>query len=419
MNLYETKTVTIETAIFPESAKREFISFVKVCCPRANPYVESERFRHILARKMRGCLIAALQCRAERASAAHVLRLINGLRWHSSSSPSVFMLKNFPVDSIDTLIAPPTDPSDYSTFPPEKTGKLEYLTEWSLDALAQLADLSVIQTREVQNNNRFQRLVPQKGKESIRSGIGAEFFGLHTEATYRADNAMVGFLAALRNRRTPTLIATLPEIERVFRDRLTAQELALLELPIFRFKSGATFSFGSKECVRPMFLRDVCGQLVEMQLNGNLDKVEADPAEAEKRNCPRSAASALVEKVAHVLQDLNQGIVLSHGELLVFENLKVVHSRTALAEEDRLPGEERHLIRVTARRPWLRNAQHMPSDWREANCPFDDGGAHLAGYSVQYSANPGTSSGCVRPLGENAPGILCGQSGGVFRDGTQ
>jgi hypothetical protein len=87
-----------------------------------------------------------------------------------------------------------------------------------------------------------------------------------------------------------------------------------------------------------------------MQLNANLERPHPDENAATQYGLKTENLQELIKKVSRVLGEINQGVILGHGDLLVFDNLKALHSRTVIHEDDRQKGQERHLMRTQSYR---------------------------------------------------------------------
>lgn len=122
----KTQIITPKTITFPEQAKAEFIAYVNENCGELNPYVDFESKRYALAMKMHDVLAEVAKGSGQDAeNAKKLLELTDNIR-NEKENPAV-LVKNFPVDAKEDLLAPPTDSSyDYRT--PEKTGKKGYIT---------------------------------------------------------------------------------------------------------------------------------------------------------------------------------------------------------------------------------------------------------------------------------------------------
>ena len=344
----QTQIITPKTIFFPETAKAKFIAYVQENCGEQNPYVDFESKRYALAMKMHDILTkVAMGVGEEAENAKELLQLAETIR-NSKESPPV-LVKNFPVDTKEDLVAPPTNHKDFSTSPPEKTGKKTYITEWSLEAFNTLCGLSPIQSKEMQAGNRYHRVIPQKGLEKTKTNSGAEILDLHTEATYRQDNNMQIILVGLRNKKTPTMLVPIDEVQRIFNKKFDEEELQLLEKPIYKTVTDPTFTSNGK-CIRQMLVRDSSGKFREMQMNGNMDRLNVDEDAANEHGCNVNVIKELIAKVSSELAKINQGVILGHGDLIVFNNLKALHARTPIHADDRKAGEERHLIRTQSYR---------------------------------------------------------------------
>lgn len=350
MNPEQTTIISVKTLHFPEAAKSAFMGYITDHCGNDNPYKNFESKRYALAFKMHELLsgVAKGKAGADAENAQAIIKFAEDIR-NNKENPAV-LIKNFPMDAMESLLAPPTNPKDFSTAPAEKTGKKGYITEWSLEAFNTLCGLSPTQAMDIQAGNRYQRIIPQKGLEKSKTNSGSEIFPWHTEATYRHNNDMQVMIAGLRNKKTPTVILPIDEVEKIFRKEFTRQELAILEKPIFKFITDSTFNTPDMSCTRAILKCGNDGKFVEMQVNGNLERPHIDENAAKKYGTDINEAQKLIQKVSDIISPINQEIILKHEDLLVFDNLKNLHSRTVIHPDDKVEGRQRHLMRTQSYR---------------------------------------------------------------------
>ncbi|MEZ5690602.1 MAG: hypothetical protein R3D71_02920 [Rickettsiales bacterium] len=350
MHPEQTEIITPKTVNFPETAKQEFIAYIKEHCSDDNPYVDFESKRYALAVKMHDALKKVAQEQGNEAkNAKELLEFTGNLRKGRNNPP--LLIKNFPVDAKEDLLSPPTNPKDFSHSPPEKTGKKGYITEWALEAFNTLSSMSPIQKKSLQDGRRYHWLIPRKGKEDSKSSYGSMLFELHTEdASHLGDNDMQIMLLGLRNKKTPTILLPLEDAKRIFIKEFSKEELDLLKLPVFKFTPDTKRFQDALPCTRAMLKCNLEGDFTEMQMHGNLDRIKVDQEAVRNHNVDTGRVQALIKKVSNVLAEINQGVILGHGDLLVFDNLRALHSRTYLHEDDRKKGEERHLMRTQSYR---------------------------------------------------------------------
>ena len=340
------KKTDIKTLLFPASVKEVFTHYVAQHCGNASPYQDFESKRYALAYKMHELLsLTASLDSQEGKEAKAILDFITAFR---EGKEPVALIKNFPVDS--DLLTSPSQTTDYTVINEETLGKKGFLTEWSLTAINTLTGYIPACTEEIQQGMPFHRVVPQKGKESYASSLGVADFPWHTEATYRQDNDMGVFLVGLRNSNTPTILMTIDEVEALFTKTFSKEELALLEKPVFIFQSGVALNTGAMEHTRAMLTRDATGHYSEMQINTNKEKVFINKIAAKRYNLDSNAVETLLHKVQDLLENNKQGVILEHGDLLIFNNRKVIHSRTTVALEDQVAGLERYLMRTQSQK---------------------------------------------------------------------
>lgn len=326
---------------FPAEAKEGFIAYVNEHCGTENPYTQFESRRYALAMRMYDLLSEAKT--NGNIDAGELLEFAENIRNGKKNPP--FIVHNFPTDAEEDLLPPPTGFSYKTTYPPSATGKKGYITEWALEAFNTLCGLSPIQDQFMQAGNRYHWLIPQQGKETLRTAAGSELFEWHTEVPYRKNNDMQLMLLALRNKKTPTTLLPIEQLQAIFESRFFPEEIDLMAKGVYKFTPEST-NGNTEISIRPMIKRDGNGKFTELQMHGYHERIGVDEEKAQELGLDVKELQAVLHKMFGVLAEINQGVILHHGDLLVFDNLTNLHSRTPLHPDDRIKGEERHLMRT-------------------------------------------------------------------------
>lgn len=273
-------------------------------------------------------------------SSKTVLRELFDYR-NNPASPGVLHLTNIPID--DTI--PPT-PSNARRSPDKHT----YISEGSLLGIAQILG-EPLGYRNEKDGEVIQNLAPVKSESEATSsescGIDLgfhtdlDFDPDHTEKPQNATNADYILLICLRQdpeEKACTLYADARDIA----SRLTCEQLDILRQPLYQF--GAAYTFTGKGG------DDRIWSPPTPILKGPQDFPEITVELACGVRGLTEEARAALNAVAQVCEqpDVVQSVYLRPGEVLLINNRKGAHGRTAFPA--RYDGSDRWLQRLYVRR---------------------------------------------------------------------
>ena len=332
---------------FPEPAMVEFAKYADDLSRDRNPYHHHQDMKFALAYKMNQSLDTVLRgsevSTQERDDARYLLQTMERMR-DGLEEPAVLIINGFPVDSKESLLSTPSDPTGYDPDKKEDRGKEGFVTECAMLAFNTAIHQDVVTNPNVQGGLFTHHLSPRKGMSGVASNAGAGFFPVHIEGTHLPTEEMVDglTLTALKNSRSPTIYVPIMMIEQKLREELGERFDMLLE-PRFKFVAGVAYNTNSDSgVIEPMIYTDDKGNIVRWRMNANLDKVSpADPKDKE--------AGEVIVKVAEVLESLKQEVVLQYGDFLRINNATgAAHSRAPIHPQDSNPNDptnNRHLLR--------------------------------------------------------------------------
>lgn len=268
-----------------------------------------------------------------------IVTLIRGFRLHETESALV--LSGLPVD--DDLIGPtPLDWKEQSDRP--RTRRHEFYLMLICALLGDVFGWSTLQNAQLIHN-----VVPMPTEEKEQSGHGTVKLEWHTEDGFHPFRCDYLLLLGLRNHdRVPTTVSCVDEV------RLSAAHRRTLAEPRFLIRPDNEHLHRAAELAGPAGGRHHVYAFQETPapcavLFGHPEKpyLRVDPAFMEPVAGDREAAAALRELVDQ-LEERLRSVVLGPGDLLIVDNYKAVHGRSAF--KARFDGTDRWLKKAVASR---------------------------------------------------------------------
>jgi L-asparagine oxygenase len=264
--------------------------------------------------------------------------VLRDFRLHETSAALV--LRGFPVTG--ARIGP--TPTSWAQDDPTCTLREELYILLVASTLGDVFGWSTLQDGHLVHN-----VVPIPGHESEQSGHGQELLAWHTEDGFHPHRCDYLALLALRNvDHVPTTVAAVDTVELSARDREVLQERRFLIRPdkehLRRAEELATTE-GERHRIHEMETRpDPCAVLFGSADAHYLriDPVFMDPVPGDDE------AKRALEALTQGLEENLQEVALEPGELLLVDNYKAVHGRSAFRA--RLDGTDRWLKKVVVTR---------------------------------------------------------------------
>ena len=176
------------------------------------------------------------------------------------------------------------------------------------------------------NGSLFQDIVPTRAMSDTQSSLGSAELEIHTEQAFSNLRPDIISLACLRG--DPEAYTHLLPVERVL-ENMSRKEIELLHEPLWKIGVDLSFRSSIDDTVRgpiPILYRD--GRFVFDQ-----DLMIGTTPEA----------TELIRKIVEIYYRHRTSICLEPGDILVVDNNRVVHGRSAF--NPRFDGTDRFLIR--------------------------------------------------------------------------
>jgi L-asparagine oxygenase len=236
------------------------------------------------------------------------------------------VVRNLPVDPE----LPPT-PQDGGPSPTKSTR----VSEYTLLLLASIAG-EVVGYEEEKDGLLVHDVSPKPGSEERQENTGSVFFDLHTENAFHPLTPDLLSLVCLRpdhDREARTLVASARDIA----DALPRSDVEVLRAPLFQTRMPTSFL---TEPDAEEVLSDPQPVLTGRRDDPRIcvDSFNTVPTTAE--------AERSLRELVRVLKSKLDGPALEPGDLLMVDNRRAVHARTAF--RPRYDGEDRWLQRVYA-----------------------------------------------------------------------
>jgi len=233
---------------------------------------------------------------------------------HQPNGPDFWVISNLPIDL--QLPAAPTDGK-------RPFSKETWVSELTLLAIANAALLEPMSYQQERGDALVHEIAPHSAHAQAPYSLSSAPLGLHTDKSFlkRPYRPEVLMLLALNNAsRTPTLIAPLVSALPLLR-RFSPASLDILQSPVFRIPTPYSFNQSNGKVIysepRPLIMPSPHGK---WEIAANLSTV---------RPINRDARIALA-MLCSALEQVAQPIVLAPGMMLVFNNHRCVHGRTAI-----------------------------------------------------------------------------------------
>lgn len=243
--------------------------------------------------------------------------IVKAAREFASGKSEYLLCRNMPIDS-RLPMAPKNGerPKD----------KLYWTSEMLLLSLLRVGGMAPLSYFEEKGDELIHQIAPVLNSEHTLSNGGKVKLGMHTDDSFLHKDVRPEFLALLcliNQPCTPTDIASVRQAYEL----LSAKHQQLLMQPLFRVKTPDSFDkgLGNRKILselRPIVSLDDTGSLCAA---GNLYAVE----------CKDQSAQIALLAFGEALEDVSKSIVLQPGNLLIFNNAKVFHSRGQIREGDR------------------------------------------------------------------------------------
>jgi len=188
----------------------------------------------------------------------------------------------------------------------------------------------------------FQDIIPVKNMESQQTSIGSQIeLEIHTEqafSQYRPD-----FLSLACLRSDPEAWTYILPI-RVLLAHLSVEEIAVLQQPLWKIGVDLSFRLGGEA-------------FLEGDIRGPIPILSISPSEKNPENVflcfdqdlmvgINEEAQEMISKIVQIYYDHRIAICLKPGDILILDNRKVVHGRSAFSPK--YDGTDRFLIRCFA-----------------------------------------------------------------------
>jgi len=255
-----------------------------------------------------------------------VLQILHAFRW-DEYFPGSLLIRNAPVDAD----LPPT-PQDEAP----SRAKHTYISEGFLIGCSQFLGETYGFDRE-KNGRLIHDIRPLLSQAKSMSSGGADVdFDFHTEVAFHPHRPAFLILFCLREDHEGDAWTYVADIKDVWRE-LTASDINELTTPKFLFRPPTTFAAeGSEPRPASLYGRPIIYGLPSrprLCLNCNAGFLESDAAGIEA-----------MHRLAQVLHTHSDSIRLLPGDMLLLDNRKVVHGRTAFAAK--FDGTDRWLQRA-------------------------------------------------------------------------
>lgn len=313
-------------ACYPESAKRAFAARAKLLSYGYNPYESHAALAGSVGAFMRRSLTAH--------DGQDVLSIMDAISDDADGFDAA-VVEGFPVDPPEQLLTPNRslvfDPRS-----PLSLGKHGLISEYALLAFNACCGLTIKTYPALQAGFFAQHVCIKDAKRDSASHAGAAPFPLHMDGAHNPEEQLVNIvtLLALRNYATATRLVPIAPLESRLRTEL-GEHFDIITQPCFTFYTSAAYD-EQASIKAPLAYLDQDGNVIKWRIQGNRALIIADAAEPYARR----ALEVLFEFMADPPTEYR--ITLQHGQLLVFNNLRMLHTRDPIPPID----ADRHLLRT-------------------------------------------------------------------------
>ena len=256
-------------------------------------------------------------------------------------------------NKIKTLLSSPFDsllfrnfPIEYIRKPPENTqhplGENSILSKLQAILLSYLGEIITYEAEG--GGNIFQDIIPVKDMEKQQTSIGSNIeLEIHTEQAfshYRPD-----FLSLACLRSDPNAWTYILSID-VLLAHLSVEEIAVLQQPLWNI--GVDLSFRLRG--ETFLAGDIRGPIPILSLDPT--RLESDPNnfflcfDQDLMTGITEEAQEMISKIVGIYYEHRTAICLQPGDILILNNRKVVHGRSAFSPK--YDGTDRFLVRCFA-----------------------------------------------------------------------
>jgi len=227
----------------------------------------------------------------------------------------------------------PPNPADGGISPDKRSTD----SEFTILLLTSLLGVPITYT-EALKIGVIQSVSPVKGKERVNAYVSSiQPIGFHTEFSFHPIRPDYITLMCLRQDHEGVAKTPAASIELAMK-KLTDEQIKTLEKPIYSFSTASLFGNDTAGIATPPFPVITYGSngkpLFRIQLNG----IE----------CIDPVGEPALVTLRKVLEEVAVGVALQHGDLLMIDNAKAAHARSAFVPK--YDGHDRWLQRMWIRR---------------------------------------------------------------------
>jgi L-asparagine oxygenase len=208
---------------------------------------------------------------------------------------------------------------------------------------------SVLGYREEKEGMLIHDVCPQPGREERQENSGSEYFDIHTENAFhpfRPDHLLLLCLRGDAEGSARTLVAP----ARAALSLMSERDVEILRRPLFRHRMPTSFAVDGGEPGLSSLAPVLTGENDDVRLRVDAFNTVTDDGEG----------LGAVEHLLDALRRVLTGPALTSGDMLVVDNRRAAHARTAFTP--RYDGSDRWLQRaftVTHLPPGLRHGSHV------------------------------------------------------------
>jgi L-asparagine oxygenase len=214
-------------------------------------------------------------------------------------------------------------PEDVPPSDGKRPASKSWTSEMTILGVAKAAGLEPLSYTEEALGALVHEVAPVLGREQTNSGTGRKPLGWHVDNAIhprwlRAEG--LALLGLVNPERIPTRLATLDDLLTV----LTAEQIATLAQPLFRFPLPESFDLGQGFLSEPRAVLSH-GPDGQMEIGVALYNVLVSA----RRDDARLAVDAL-EALDTALDRVSRSVLVGPGDMLLFSNLRCLHARNVV-----------------------------------------------------------------------------------------
>ncbi|MDE3055668.1 MAG: TauD/TfdA family dioxygenase [Verrucomicrobiota bacterium] len=218
--------------------------------------------------------------------------------------------------------------------PGEILAKTTFVSEFCLSVFAKQLGGEPFNYIQEEKGVLFRNVRPTRVNEDQQTSDGSRYLlEWHTEQAFHPFNPDYLMLYCLRGDRTKQAQTILASLNKIL-PRLTSKTVEELSKP--QYKTGIDVSFGNRDKTQmsEILIPVLGGSKESPTLTYDLDLMKA----------PTDAAAGALEEFRRVAESVRASISLESGDLVIFNNKKAIHGRTAFPAF--YDGKDRWLQRV-------------------------------------------------------------------------